>query len=320
MSFPINEVGGYGSGALGDVTEPSSSINSYARVTTVSPTYIVININAAQFGSYERFTAGTEILIHVSGTTAATYMTYLGRWCTAKIVSVTNENQLNLDTDVTTLISSEELGHYYVQAVTIAQFKNLTLGTGVTIQPYQYNMSNYYGGIVALKCSEALTFDGGHINLSSFGIPTTAASIRPQTTQETNGTTDVQKYAGWENFDTLNRFMLNVGDGAAWIVAKSVTCHADSRIGNVSTYGSAFCRGASDSVGTKPGSITNVGGSTILMAAETITNFNQRMFAKYRASTAAAGQGICRCYIATETKLPNDEFLHQVRVKRKIMA
>ena len=34
------------------------------------------------------------------------------------------------------------------------------------------------------------------------------------------------------------------------------------------------------------------------------------MLAKYRASSSAAGQGICRCYIASETKLRNDEGLY----------
>ncbi len=34
------------------------------------------------------------------------------------------------------------------------------------------------------------------------------------------------------------------------------------------------------------------------------------MIAKYRNSSLTAGQGFCRCYIASETKLRNDEGLY----------
>ena len=61
---------------------------------------------------------------------------------------------------------------------------------------------------------------------------------------------------------------------------------------------------------TAPSSVTNIGGSTIFIAAETIENFGHKMLAKYRNSSSTQGQGICRCYIASDTKLRNDEGLY----------
>lgn len=312
MSFPIKAVGGYGTGALGTIgdTLNAGNLNSCARVTAVDSSSITINTATMITGSYEKFVAGSEILIHVSATTAATYTDYLGCWGVATITGVTNENRLSLSIDPTTIIPSDEFGRYYVQAVTIAQFESLTLNAGIQITPPVYNVTNFYGGIIALKCSDRLTFAGGHIQLSERGIPVASKALRPTLAQEQSGTLDTDRYAGWENSITLDRFLLNAGDGAAFIVAKNITCHADSRIGNIATYGSQFCRGASDSVGTKPSNVTNIGGSTLLIAAESFTDFNVKMFAKYRSSTLGAGQGLCRCYIATNDKLRNDEGLY----------
>jgi len=304
MAFKAN----YGNGSLGDVTEITTTINSYARVTAVTPTTITIN-NTTKVTGDATFTAGAKILIHVSGV-ASTEKNYLGNYLVATITAV-NSNVFTLDVDPTTCIPSDELAKYYVQAVAIAQYKNLTLSTGTNITPPIYSVANYHGGIVAIMCSETLTFDGGNIVLSDRGIPVASKALRPVTNNDVAA--DTSNYSGWENSDTHIHFMLNAGDGAAFIEAKKLVCNDDSRIGNPSTYGCQFFRGSSSSVTygeTKPSGVTNVGGSTILIAAETIENFGHKMLAKYRASSSTAGQGICRCYIASETKLRNDEGLY----------
>ncbi|MBR1645200.1 MAG: hypothetical protein IJ685_00340 [Selenomonadaceae bacterium] len=306
MAFVVKD---YGSGALGDVTEISSTVNSYARVTAINATSVTID-TATQVTGTATFTAGAKILLHVSATTSSSYKTYLGNWLLANVTAV-NSGVLTLDVNPTTCITSAELAHYYVQAVAVAQYKNLTLGSGVTITPPVYNVTNYNGGIVAIMCSDTLKFDGGHINLTDKGIPVASKALRPTTANDP--VDDIDTYSGWENSDTRNHFFLNAGDGAAFIIAKKMTCHANSRIGNTATYGVQFYRGATNSVTyneTAPSNVTNVGGSTILVAAQTIENFTCKMFAKYRSSSLTAGQGICRCYIASETKLRNDEGLY----------
>lgn len=306
MAFEIKN---YGNGSLGDVTEVTETVNSYARVTSISPTTITIN-PTTKIDGVATFEAGAKILIHVSASTASTYKTFLGAYLLATVTNVSGST-LTIDGDFTQILPTSEFGSYYVQAVAVAQYQNLTLSTGTTITPPVYSASSFVGGIVALMCSDTLTFDGGHISLADRGIPAASKALRPLTNNDPALDTDV--YSGWENSATKDYFMLNAGDGAAFIVAKKLVCHGDSRIGNVSTFGVQFYRGSTKSVTyqeTAPSKVTNVGGSTILIAAETIENFQPKMLAKYRTSTSTAGQGICRCYIASETKLRNDEGLY----------
>ena len=299
----------YGNGSLGDVTEVSTTINSYAKVTALNSTSITI-ADADKYSGSVDFAVGEKILLHVSASTGTSYKTYLGNWLLANITAI-EDNVLTLDENPTSCIPSAELAKYYVQAITVAQYKNLTLSSGTAITPPIYSATNYHGGIVAIMCSDTLKFDGGHISLADRGIPVASKTLRPITNNDVQY--DTYTYAGWENSDTRIHFMLNSGDGAAFIVAKKMICHNNSRIGNINTYGCQFYRGNSDSVTygeTAPSSVTNVGGSTIFIAAETIENFGHKMLAKYRSSSSTAGQGICRCYIASDTKLRNDEGLY----------
>ena len=291
--------------------ESAGALNSYAHVTAINGNQITINQNDILYGAYEEFEAGVDILFHVSASAATTYKTYLGCYCVATITAVEN-GVLTLDKDVTQVIPADEFGRYQVQVVTIARFGNLTLNSGVSIVPPAYSTTHFYGGIVAIKCFGNLTFAGGHINLVDRGLPVSATSMRPKTSQEEQGTLDTDTYSGWENSQTHERFLLNCGDGAAFILVRGTMniSNTASRIGNPSTNGAQFCRGASDSVGDKPDNVTNIGGSTILIAAKKIDNFSPAIIAKYRAANVATGQGICRCYIASESKLRNDEGLY----------
>lgn len=300
----------YGTGELGDVTITDGAVqnvNSYARVVAISGNAVTIDTDNLFEGAYEKFRAGVEVLIHVSATNGADTAD-LGRYLTAKITLAQN-GVLTLDRHMFNV----DLDKYYVQAVTFANFDCLTLGRGAVLTPQVFNPFNFYGGILAIKVWDALKFEGGSIDLTDAGIPAARKNqLRPLTTQETaaNGESDYALYSGWENHITADRFLLNAGDGAAFIVAKKLVCHPDSRIGNPKTHGAQYCRGASNSVGVKPSNITNIGGSTILIAAESIVNFTPKLIAKYRDAGAAEGRGLCRCYIASETKLRNDEGLY----------
>ena len=291
--------------------ESAGALNSYANVTAILGNQIVINRNDILYGAYEEFSVGVDILFHVSASAATTYKTYLGCYCVATITAV-EDSVLTLDKDVTQILPADEFSRYRVQVVTIARFGNLTLNSGVSIVPPAYSTTHFYGGIVAIKCFGDLNFAGGHINLVDRGLPVGSTSMRPNTSQEEQGTLDTDTYSGWENSQTHQRFLLNCGDGAAYILVRGSMniSNTASRIGNPSTNGAQFCRGASDSVGDKPDNVTNIGGSTILIAAKKIENFTPAIIAKYRAANSAVGKGICRCYIASDSKLRNDEGLY----------
>ena len=306
MAFVIKN---YGSGKLGDVSEVSATVNSYARVTAISATTITINTTTKIDGT-ATFVSGAKVLIHVSATTSSSYKTYLGCYLLTTITGVSGST-LTVADDFTKVLPSSELSRYYVQAIAVGEYQNLTLNSGTTITPPVYSASSYVGGIVAIMCTETLKFNGGHISLADRGIPIASKALRPTTANDV--ARDSGTYAGWENSDTHIHFMLNAGDGAAFIIAKTLECSDDSRIGNISKRGLQFYRGSTDSVTyneTAPTDVTNIGGSTILIAADTIENFTPKIIAKYRDKNSTAGQGICRCYIASETKLRNDEGLY----------
>lgn len=300
----------YGSGELGDVEISGgavSDLNSLARVTAINGNTVTIDVDSMYEGRYEKFRAGVEVLLHVSATTGSDTAD-LGKYMVAKITLAQN-GVLTLDRQMFNV----DLNTYFVQAISICAFDCLTLGAGAVLTPQVFNPFTYTGGILTLKVWDTLKFEGGCINLTDAGIPVVRKNqLRPLTEQESaaNGESDYALYSGFENSITADRFLLNAGDGAAFIVAKKLVCHPDSRIGNPKTHGAQYCRGASNSVGVKPSNITNIGGSTILIAAETIDNFTPKIIAKYRDAGAAEGRGLCRCYIASDTKLRNDEGLY----------
>lgn len=310
MAFDLNQIGGYGTGELGDIEISDGAVqnlNSYARVTAIDGNTVTIDIANMNEGGYETFRAGNDVLIHVSATNG-TDATLLGSYVVAKITLVSN-GVLTLDKPAPAV----DLNYHYVQAVTFLNADCLTLKTGAVITPPPYDPFKFIGGIVAIKCWDTLEFAGGCIDLRDCGIPANRKNaLRPLTTQETaaNGEGDNAKFSGWENHITASRFLLNAGDGAAFIVSKKIICSDDARIGNPATHGAQFCRGAANSVGVKPSNITNIGGSTILIAADIIENFTPKIVAKYRSTDKIEGRGLCRAYIASNTTLRNDEGLY----------
>lgn len=320
MSFDLAAIGGYGTAADNDVEISDGTletVNSYVKISGIDELddyKVVIDTDSAIIGSYESFVAGNDIFIHVS--TSTTETEYLGKYMVAKIRLVSVNGIITLDKKITDLIPRDQFDYYSVQAVTIANFDCLTLKARGIIAPQLYDPYKMCGGILCIRCWDSLKFEGGHIDLTDCGIPANRKHLlRPLTSQETaaNGESDVSKLSGQENFITAERFLLNAGDGAAFIIAKNLYCNENSRIGNPSTHGAHFCRGAYNSAGVKPSNITNVGGSTILICAENIYDFNAKMIAKYRTASekdAEIGRGLCRCYIASNTILRNDEGLY----------
>ena len=317
MSFDLKTAGGYGSGSLGDVTDPITDpdeevINSYAVINSIDANTITISDvpTALGYGLYHDLTSpdivGTEVLIHAFACTSGGRTTnpQLGSWRVAKIIQTSaTETSEKFSMKSFTLTLSEDLSDlnttaYYWQVITIPHFKSLTL-TNSNITPGMPQADDHVrmaGGVLALKCSDTLTLNGGHIDLRDCGLNTsTTTTYRPNTPQEQNGVLDTALYSGCENSITKDHLYINCGDGACWIIAKNIVTKTTSRIGNPYSKGVQYCRGASDSKISHSGS--NVGGSTIFIATSGWTGFTAANISKYR--SGSGGRGLARAYIAS---------------------
>lgn len=308
MAFDVNGNGGYGSGTDGNLTATAGQVvNAYAKVTAITTTTITTSNVSDNAGS--SFTAGKEILIHVSGYTGtADTCAARGAWAVAKINSV-NGSTLTLDRDVSSILCGLNISQLYVQAVSLPNYKTVTLNSGKSITCPQFTAATGYGGIVALKCSTELKFNGGHINVGDKGLN--------DYTLFNKGLVDKEPYdsipresAGWENHRAQNHLTINYPDGAVFIIAKKFTCHDNSRIGRVADNLEGIARQTFKTIGTNYYH-DHIGGSSILIAAESVADFNPAIISKYTIRTSATNaRGLGRCYIATETVLPCDEGLY----------
>lgn len=299
MSFDLVGYGSYGSGKLGDVTDPTEPvINAYAAVEEIK-TYslLVTPMTNSAYLSWDNC-VGCQVLVHAvaakNGRTSG-----LGQFGIATITGTTQEDgglRLALDTDYT-LLAQEVENNFYCQAVLIPEFKNLTL-TSKSLKPLAVSFSNVpIGGVLVFKCSDTLTLNGGHIDLRNTGFATNiSTTYRPNLPHETNGTLDTDLHSGSENSITKDNLIVNAGDGACLIFAKTITVSSgSSRIGNPSTSGVQYCRGASDSKNL-PSGVSNVGGSTISIVTHGFNNFTPALIAKYR--SGGTGRGLARAYLA----------------------
>ena len=311
--FEIEKFFGFGDGKLPDieVTNFADDFNSYAAIEEIDADKIKIDSANAFIGKYADFSKGSEILIHCSASPSL-LTDKLGIYIPAKIIQ-TDGDELTLDIYIENSIANSDLQDYFVQAIAIPKFRRLRILSGGKISPQKFSPVKKYGGILVFKCSKSLQFLGGHIDLIDCGIPVNQKDIlRPLTAQEENGEYDSDPRSGNENILTKVKFLLNCGDGAALILAKNIFGNEKSRIGNYKTHGKKLCRGAADST-FKPSNVTNVGGSSILIACKNFDSFSENMIAKYRTlpeTVANNGKGLARCYIASDDPLAWDERLY----------
>ena len=189
-----------------------------------------------------------------------------------------------------------------------------------------------HGGILAMRVRNTLTFSevmsyydndaynsgtpnakaGGLIDLSHSGIADYLADYRPLTPQERNGTSDTDPQSGAENSITKDRFLLNVGDGALFLIAKNIVTVPTTRFGHYDNkyyYAPKYCQGSQ-------WGRAGHGGSTMLIVCNNWTGFDPKIISKYF-SDATVGtyytltvppvrnpKGLGRCYIACGNLTP----------------
>lgn len=312
MSFAVSAVGGYGSSTANPGVNPTEQINSYAAVTAITANTITIGSTSGTISQ------GDEILFHVSGVDGAQSTTYLGKYGTATVSGISGTT-LTVDKDLTNVIPANQVSSHVCQIISFAKYSTLTIDEGYSISPPAFDGTK--GGIIAIKCATKLFLNGGHIDLTNKGIQSANANLRPLLEQEKDnvGVLNTDPYAGWENSATKDRFVLNVGDGAAFIVAYKLVVKSTSRIGNPTYSGVQYARGVKTGVkvdgANEPNNASNIGGSTILIAAYTMAPassseaLSYAFVAKYTANNNSK-KGLGRCYLATTTKLINDEGLY----------
>ena len=196
-----------------------------------------------------------------------------------------------------------DLDHFYVQAVLVHRYRNFTINNtykGFGMDTGNSN-SKFCGGIRVIKCNGTLTFNqNAVISFKGCGLRTYCAQYRTLMPIESGGVKDTDSVSGTENYNTKNRWPINVGDGTLVIIAKNIVFNGGNRIGNPDTAGVQYCRGATDSPNL-PSGVTNIGGSTIAIISEKITGWEPAIIAKYRTGSAddGKGKGLARAYIAT---------------------
>ena len=283
MSLRVKKFGGYGNGTRGDVALNSGQINSYAPVTAIIGREVTMGTN--NIGSLDNFDVGVEVLLHVSAT-AGSAVEKLGEYAFARIENITG-SVLTLDRPLEWTIRNEDVSAYHIQIVTVPNFGKLTVN-GILLAA-SYNATTKCGGILTLKCSKDLVFDGGRLDVSSRGIPTTASGLRPVLPNET---TEAGKLFIHSELPTMNK-----GNGVVFVCAKRTTFDTTAIIGGAA-YGDVDV-GAGD------------GGASILFVTDEAVNFRPEAIST-GGVTNGIGRGRCRIVTKPEPalRIPSYELLY----------
>lgn len=223
MAFDIRNVGGLGTGILGDVTISSTStqVNSYANVTNVGALGFQVTIGTPSVGAFGGFTAGQDLLFHVTGCLSAE-TTNIDKYAFATAIAMAG-NTLTLDKAVPIF----DLTKYVCQVVTVPNFNNLAVNCRV--DALAYDTTKKYGGILVAKAKGVFDLTNGMWITEAKGIPVLACL-------KTDGTPVAVplKPSGiiMTNADLPTKLIMPVGAGIAVIIADTYKRGSTTRIGS----------------------------------------------------------------------------------------
>ena len=167
-TLDIAKVGGYGTGLDGDAEiRIISQINSYGLINSItdSKTFTVSSWSNGDLLPSD----GCEIMLHITAPKSETSAEYplVGLYAFSKIASVIGTSII-LEDEITTgngydfTLSSSLLSTYYVQVITVPNYKNLTINSGITVNPLTWSTTTG-GGIVAFRCTGDCEVNGSII-------------------------------------------------------------------------------------------------------------------------------------------------------------
>ncbi|MBQ3396802.1 MAG: hypothetical protein IJG55_10845 [Synergistaceae bacterium] len=167
-TLDINLAGGFGTGALGDVTLTSkTNFNSHAAVSSVNGK--VITLLSQNGGIFTSYSAGTEIMIHVSKSKTSDESD-LGRYAFRTVTGSDQRGIITIDREVTEEFNLETCAlNYEVQIITVPHYKSLTIkasSAGIRTNAY----ANGHGGIIAMRVLNNLHIEGQVTSNGGSGI------------------------------------------------------------------------------------------------------------------------------------------------------
>ena len=223
-SLNVNDIGGFGSGALGNVTLSSNCIMNTTGFQSGATkdnglSFLVEHINVGKFGDFK---VGGEVLIHEQG-----YHDYCFRTIT-KIEPDSHGYYLTFNAVPRGVSSNLLLG--YGAVIQIPHFNTLTVNSGVTISPANEPIPTH--GIVAFRVKGDCTINGSII---------------------TSGKGQVRMSPDWESYTNAKAphhsrlpdcFVCGTGGGIFIACGGTLTIPASARLG--ATWSGAAMGGAAN--------------------------------------------------------------------------
>ena len=225
-SININDIGGFGTGALGNVTLNASCIMNTTGYFTFEQKNGMFRVNDISEGKFGRFKIGDEVMIKNWNN---------GRFIFRKITAISDyyEDSSSHLTVYVKLDSSPQDSEGYTFGsedviVNVPHFNTLTVNSGVTVTAHGYGTSGasvgYYSGLLAFRVKNDCTINGSIIT-SGKGRP------RRERSYEANDKTSTRTAKIAMHSVLPDRFFSGVGGAIFIACGGTLTAPSSARIG-----------------------------------------------------------------------------------------
>lgn len=237
----IKSLGGFGTGADGDVTLATNAvqqINSYCVIDIVSG-HKTVTVASLNDGLYP-FIEGCEVMIHVTAPKSTDPSEYpeIGFYGFTKVSAISDET-IEFTDEITTengydfTLTQDLVNKYYVQVITVPNFASLTLGS-TTDSKHGYlaplAWGNATGGaIVVFRTTDDITLGAGSNQYKGQILVDAAQGLRRYDWHQMT------------NSQLIDRFLVENGGGIFIACGGEVKIlHEESYIGGPSTYPAGY--------------------------------------------------------------------------------
>ena len=214
MSRELN-IKSFGDGSLGDTTNYSYQLNTYANITAIDSSRKVLTIGNISTDGLAKLQVGALVMLHsvprkyfgCAGSVLFTYITGM------------NVNTITIADPYPAVNYAGNLTHYSPQIIAVPQFRNFVYNkaAGCAKHVPKYDITKKIGGVMVIAVSETCDIRGGYLNVHSKG----------------NEAIPYGEKALWEiyNAKMRNRLPLGQGHGSVLILANNIIMDEATRIG-----------------------------------------------------------------------------------------